>query len=323
VTAGAIAVVCLAAGCSTSNRPSRPRPPAIRVFRGVGVLSSSATGAGSHGMSSIVDDFLPGATATLQSSPSRGNKSAARLIIQLSPESTKDKTKLQQDFMYEEIGWRAEIAYDIINSGDADISSYRVTTSDGRVPPAALNDFHGGTTTIPGLKPMAHPGLDTVPASLALQQLKSSIEILTDALPAGSVTSASVVLLPTDRRNQYALEADITINQASSLDGHYGDALEGLQTGLTGDPASTIVEGIAIVVTAADGSPVLGGWQSTRDQSGTLQFGDPSKANTELLRVTRPFPDVTNGPGTKIGALGLMGGRCQPASLVDKPRRSS
>lgn len=80
----------------------------------------------------------------------------------------------------------------------------------------------------------------------------------------GRVTKASPFVISSGAgANQYALEVDITVDEASSLAGHYGDVLQGLRTGLTGDLSATPVEGLSIVVTLADGTPVVGSWEAT------------------------------------------------------------
>ncbi|MGH3525241.1 MAG: hypothetical protein ACRDU4_21025, partial [Mycobacterium sp.] len=118
------------------------------------------------------------------------------------------------------------------------------------------------------------------------------------AMPAGSVTKAVPVLIPSGAgANQYALEADIVLDRASSSAGHYGDILRGLRTGLTGDLASTPIEGLSIVVTTVDGTPVVGSWESTRAGGGATQFADP-EAQPQHPQATTTFRNLTGGPPT-------------------------
>lgn len=269
----------------------------------LGLGSTASAAPGPANASAVVNDFLPGATATIQSAPSTSNSSAEVLAIQL-PSSAipSGQTGLQLQFVYHEIGWKARVAASLVAQGDANVTSYTVTTASGNVPTGAFNDFHGGFATIGAA--IGEPELDSVAPTLAMKQLQSNLSALQGAMPPGSVTQAVATMVPSSPSgDQYVLEADVTIDQASSLVGFYGDVLQGLQTGLTGDPSSAVIEGLAIVVTTPDGTPVVGSWQATRSLSGVLQFADPSQAS-ESLQVTTEFPNLTGGPSTAVGALG-------------------
>jgi hypothetical protein len=264
--------------------------------------SSASANAGRTDISGIVNNYLPGATATVQPAPVGSNSSGDVLAIALpSSDIPGGESALQMQFIYHELGWKARVAAALVAQADPNVTSYTLTTAKGDVPADAFNDFHGGFMT--GSQ-TADPSLDSILPSLALQQLQSNLDVLVAAMLSGSVTQAVATLLPTNPSgNQFVVEADVSIDQASSLNGFYGDALVGLQTGLTGGPTSDVVEGVAIVVTASNGSPVFGAWHAARSQSGVMQFADPNDAS-QSLQVTASFPNLTGGPSTIAASTG-------------------
>lgn len=267
---------------------------------GSGIVASASVGGD---VTATVDGLLPGSISSLQSPSSVTSGGPQQLLIQLSPtEIRSGLSTMAQTFTYNEIGWRARSAASVVAETNPNVTSYSVVASDGSVPPGAFNAFHGGFATIG--TPISTPNLDSVSSSLALAQLNSNLTVLNSVLPSGSVISESATVLPVgSSADQFALEADITINQPSALVGHYGDVLDGLTTGLTGDPSLTSIEGLSIVVNATDGTPILGSWQATRSETGTLQFGDPTQS-VNALQVTTTFPNLTGGPATEQTALG-------------------
>lgn len=261
----------------------------------LGLPSSASANAGQTHVSAIVNDYLPGATATVQ--PPVGSNSSGDVLAIALPSSAipGGQNALQMQFVYHELGWKARIAAALVAQADPNVTSYTVTMATGDVPAAAFNDFHGGFMTD---SQVSDPSLDSVSPSLALKQLQSNLDVLVAAMPSDSVTKAVASLLPSNASgNQFAVEADVSVNQASSLNGLYGDALMGLQTGLTGGPTSDVVEGVAIVVTTADGMPVFGAWHSARSRSGVMQFADSSNVS-QSLQITTSFPNLTGGPST-------------------------
>lgn len=259
-------------------------------------------------ISTMVSSVLPGSVVTMQSAGAQSSTPTQGMLVQLSPSAIPSGlTTLEQEFAYEDIGWRVRLVASIANETNPYLTSFSVLPTTGTVPINAQDALHGGIVV--GSQPFNNPSLDSVGPSAALSQLQSNLTALKNALPTGSVLSESAVVLPLGSSvNQFALQANVTVDQPSSVAGHYGDVIEGLQTGLIGGPFTSMIEGLEIEVTAADGTPVVGAWESTRSASGTLQFGDPTQA-TSSMQVTTSFPVLTGGPTTASGALGSPGGR--------------
>ncbi len=287
---------------------------------GVAALPGVAKAATASTPASVVDSVLPGAqvsvtqpatTSTGQSSQtpysSDGSYTAGgeALSIQLPASAIPTgQTPMQSQFTYQELGWRASLAVGVIDATQP-ISEYQVTTATGDVPTTAADAFHGSFAS--GWTPGSDPALDTLSSDTALAQLKSNLNVLTQALPAGSVQSSSATLVPIgSSSNQYALDASVTLTDASALNGHYGDALVGMETGLVGNVATSPIEGVAVTIYAADGTPIAGEWSATRAQSGTTAFGDPATAPTSYS-VTTNFPVLTGVPAITSGAVGAPG----------------
>jgi hypothetical protein len=286
----------------------------IRTGFGVGVvsisavsclllLSSAAFGASGGNESAVVSSLLPGSSVQIAPLTTASGASSERLVITLASSDTPSGlTTLQQQFNYEEIGWRAGIAASLVNVADPTVTSYSVETSTGQVPGYAFNEFHGGFS--PSGSSLNDPKLDSVASSAAITQMNSNLTVLKSVLSSGSVISADAQVLPVNADgNEFALEVRITVNQASSLQGHLGDVLVGLQTGLIGNMNSTLVEGLSIQVITANGTPVVGSWQETRAQTGTLQFADPSQSSGPL-QSTAVYPNLTGGPSPSVAVIG-------------------
>jgi hypothetical protein len=147
-----------------------------------------------------------------------------------------------------------------------------------------------------------------------MQQLNSNLGVLESTLPVGTIANESTQVLTTgSNANQFALEVDITVG-SSSLSNYFGDFIYGLQTGLTGDPSIASVEGLSIIVTDQDGSPLVGSWVATRSATGTIQFADPSQVPS-IMQVTSTFVNLTGGPSTLVGAIGNAHGRSGSVAL--------
>jgi hypothetical protein len=230
------------------------------------------------------------------------------------------ETAMQSDFLYQELGWQAQIKAGAVDA-TTPVSNYSVTTSVGTVPDGATNYFHG--TFLDAASPGSDGGLDTIPQATAIQQAQSNTSTFEGVLPSGSVTNADVNVLPVGSgTDEYALEIDVTLNSSADLAGHYGDALVGLATGLDSSFSNDPLEGLAIKITAADGTPILGAWNSTRLQSGNMAFADPSAA-TGAMSVSTAYPDLTGLPAATTEDLGSPMGRPSKASAAHKKSQSS
>ena len=201
----------------------------------------------------IVDSLLPEATVTVTASTT--TPSASTLSIQIPPNlnPVANSSAAQQNATYAEIGWKTEMATAIAATVDPAINSYSLSSSDGSVPSAAYNYYHGYIRS-PSATSM-DPRLDSISQAEAVQQLTSNINVLTSGLPAGSIDSSVVKVLPIGSSvSQFALQANIVISDSSVVTGRAGDFLEGLDTGLTGSLTSSLIEGLAIDVTTETGA---------------------------------------------------------------------
>jgi hypothetical protein len=283
---------------------------ATRIASAAGIILLSTFGettlalaAGSSAqVTSIVQSFLPGSSVSVSPATGNGQSGANQLKIELArSEMPSGLTRAKQTVHFEGIGWRANMAASIVYASDPSIIRYEVAAPDGTVPKAAVNDFHGGFEAKD--LTVKTPLIDSVSIQKALAQLNSNIAVLSRALPAGSVTSEKAYALRVQgSRNQFALEANITLSSAVDLDGHYGDVLSGLPTGLTGDYSLASVEGLALVVTSSDGTLLVGSWQSTRATGAVLQLGTDAP-DVDTFQTTTAFPNLTGGPSTRAVAL--------------------
>lgn len=231
------------------------------------------------------------------------NLSEKELHIQLAngtiPDSPLSKASL---FALEDIGWKARLAASAVNNNDPSVKSFVATLGTNAPISDLSNSLHG--RFLPLSEMPAMPNLDTISPDLAIKQLRSNVQSLTELLPTGAIVDQKVTLLPIDpSSNQFALSANITVLNRTDVTKFFGDFVNGLSTGLTGSLAQTSVEGLEIVVTFADGAPIVGSWQSTRSATGTLQFGDAANAPTRF-QVTGQFQNLTGGPSVEVTAIG-------------------
>ncbi len=264
-------------------------------------VGGSFAGAQGLGPAEIVNSLIPGSTSDVRTAVQ--DVSGEELHIQLAngtiPSSLSNKATL---FALEDIGWKARLAASAVNENDPTVSSF-VALLGANSPTGDFSNFlHGGF--LPSSEMPAMPNLDTISTDLAIKQLRANVQTLTELLPTRTIVKQEVTLLPINpSSNEFALSANITILSGTDVTKYFGDFVNGLSTGLTGDLAQTSVEGLEIVVTFADGTPIVGSWQSTRSATGTLQFGDTATAPTQF-QETGQFQNLTGGPSVEVTAIG-------------------
>lgn len=307
VTFGVVATVAAAALSGAANASASAASDAAGVVDGLipGArvsLVQPAAGASSDSAESSVVGANSGSAAGPFSKGGASSAADPTLQIQLPANAIPaNSTPAETQFDYYELAWKAELAAGAVDVTQP-ISGWQVTPSTGTVPSAVSDVMHGSFAS--GGSSSSDSNLDTMSSATALAQLQSNLAALKQAMPSGTVEQASAQVLPVGTgTDEYALEADVTLAQASDITGHYGDALVGLETGLLGDPSTSPIEGIAVNVVAADGAPIASEWNSTRSGIGTTDFADPS-AVPSALAVTTTFPDTTGIPAIKAEVTG-------------------
>ncbi len=265
--------------------------------------------------SSIVDYLIPGATTNIVSDP--GTQQTLQIILPQSAASGQ-LTHEQQQFIDNNLGWRARIAASLVAAQSPSVSTWVVDDPDGSPPDANSDAFHGGTAAGASL---GNPKLDSVSVSAATAQLQSNVQAFRSILPTGAYIGDSIRAYQVGNSNEFALEVDITLASSKSLDGHFGDAIGGLQTGLTGDSTASLIEGLAIQVESQDSTPIVGSWQTARSPQGTLQFANPDD-QTQSLAPTTQYVNLTGGPSTKTTVLGGFGHENGSRHLAPSPAGS-
>jgi hypothetical protein len=205
-----------------------------------------------------------------------------------------------------ELGWSAELAAAQAGLENPNIVSYRVAVTDHTLTPAQQGMLSGiirmGVGSVENGGAMGNLG--AVPYGTLAAQIRSNITTLASVLPAGTILGSDTVPISVNAStNDYAFEIDLKVNSLVSLQGHVGDVVDGLDTGLTGGPSAP-TEGVAINIIDSQGRRV-GWWSATRAATGSA-IGDPVlpvAGGTE----TTAFANLTGGPDPTAFASGAEG----------------
>jgi len=310
VTFGVATALATAALSGAANASASAATDAAQVVDGLipGARVSLVQPAAGVSSGSARSSILNAASGSAAGPFSKGGTSSAAdptLEVQLPANAIPaNSTPTEAQFDYYELAWKAELAAGAVD-GTQPISGWQVTPSTGTVPPQVSDVMHGSSASEGSSS--SDPNLDTMSSTTALAQLQSNLAAFKQTMPSGTVEQASAQVVPVGTgTDEYALQADVTLAQASDITGHYGDALVGLETGLLDDLATSPIEGIAVNVVAADGVPIASEWNSTRSGVGTTDFADPS-AVPSALTVTTTFPDTTGIPAIETEATGAAG----------------
>lgn len=252
-----------------------------------------------------VREVLPGADASLKTTPSGG----VRLSITAPPGAltlpgTDDPsltapapTSDANIIPAAQLAWRAQLAAGLVASRNSAALGFDVDLPDAKPDPEQRSYLHMSLRRRPGSP--TNTGFDrlgTVPLAQARGQLSSNLEILTAALPANTVKSSRVVVIPVDAAHGlFALETDLKVAALETLKPRLGDVVSGLATGLIGDERA-VVEGLAINVVDERGQRAAW-WRTTRAGIG-MGVPSPVFASVPVLSVDRAFPNLTGGSPT-------------------------
>lgn len=219
-----------------------------------------------------------------------------------------------------ELGWHAALAAGLAGVANTNIVSYAVNITGVTLTPAEQAAMQGIIRTAAG--GLENGGtladIGAVPYQTLLNQLQSNLNVLTSVLPQGTVLSSDAFAVPLDSSaGDYGLEADLKVTSLAVLQGHVGDIVNGLDTGLTGGPTAPS-EGVAINIVDSQGRRV-GWWSATRAASGSA-IGDP------ILPVgggteTGTFPNLTGGPAPTASASGAPGATAKSDGYALNPAR--
>lgn len=288
---------------------------AVLVASGTGVVmmaNGSAAAPKDDSPQTIIARVLPGSSASVvpvtvtsmprhKTRPATGTD-AVNLNITLPGTATPPSgSATAQQFAYANLSWRADLGTAAIGVTKTQLLSYKITYADGTVPGAAFNYFTNLIRLQPGPSTPEDPSIDTLASSSAVAQAKASVAALTAALPAGAITNSTVTVVPiTSDASQYALSIAVDLSDPALLNGHIGDLLQGLGTGLVAG-ADVMIEGLEITVSSA-GQPLAGSWQAIRSGIGTVAF-DPSIDQSSFSSSTVDFPNLTGLGGPAVGGV--------------------
>ena len=255
--------------------------------------------------SNLINEVLPGASSLVQPINAGSTSNAAQVLdITLPPQTIpQGLTTFQESFLVNEIGWKANLIGGLVFQNDPTISQFNVAIAGTIVPEAMADTLHGGFTVGNYGNP-ASSVLDSLSQGKAVSQLESNITTLDNVLGSGSGVTSTISVIPlVAGTNDFGLQVNVTVPNYSTIAEHRGDIIYGLQTGLTGSFPNNLIEGLAVIVTASDGSPLIGSWVSTRSMSGTLEFG-ANGVPAGVMSVDASFPNLTGGPTSEAGTTG-------------------
>lgn len=285
---------------ATTAVPAAVSQVASAAFPGATVsLGSGIYGQSSDALGSLAP--ATGGAATTQSAAPTPLSDLHTLEIQLA-DPTPDGTALDNTFDWADTGWKAQLVAAVSAVANPSITGYSLSEPDGTVPSEASNFFQGSVRSDPTNSAIDDADMDTITHAQAESQLNSNIATLSSALGAGGLESSSVTVIPLGAgTNSFALAATLDVSSVADLDGHIGDIVDGLETGLLGGSKS-LIEGLGIQV-FVDNTPEIGAWEAARAGSGDLQFNKDLTV-PDVLTPTQQFANLTAGPAASASALG-------------------
>jgi hypothetical protein len=287
ISAASSAVQAVLPGSSSTLVPASLVPPGL-----------SAGGVAASGSSTTTNTAAEELQITVPASSFTPTGSSSPALA--APTSPGNETNDSASY---ELGWHAALAASLAGVGDTNIVRYSVSVPGVTVSPAEQGVMQGVIRlTVGGPENGgALANLGAVPYQTLMSQLQSNVEVLTGALPAGTVLGSDAFAVPVvGSSGDYGFEVDLKVTSLATLQGFVGDIVEGLGTGLTGG-LSAPTEGVAINIVDSQGRRV-GWWSATRAASG-FAIGDPIlpvAGGTE----TTTFPNLTGGPAPTTSVSG-------------------